>query len=136
MFLKILPFFIRFAGVGAIGTAIHFSVLFFLVHYFGFTPVLGAAIGAICGAAVNYLLSYFYVFSSRISHRIALPRFSLIFLQGFLLNVAIMYLLVHQFDANYMFSQVIATACILVVNFLGSYLWAFGPHRNRDRSKP
>jgi putative flippase GtrA len=83
------------------------------------------------GAIVSYLLNYHYTFKSNNSHLGAAVRFSIVCGIALLLNGAIMSVLVHSLGAIYLLAQVIATALVLVWNFLGSALWTFARAEQR-----
>lgn len=116
--------FLRFVSVGAIGTALHYGVLIFIVSVVNSDPAIGAMAGAACGAAFNYSLNYRFTFRSKRPHNEALPRFLLMAGIGVLLNGAIVKVLTMA-TVNYLVSQVGATLTILILNFFLSKLWIF-----------
>lgn len=120
--------FIKFASIGAIGTALHYAVLMFLVSVLGIDPAIGAMVGAMFGAACNYWLNHRFTFRSDRRHGDALPRFILMAAIGVLLNGAMVKALTMQ-SINYLVSQVGATLLILVMNFFLSKLWIFRQSR-------
>ena len=84
-----IPPFIRYAGVGAVGTVAHYVTLVLLVG-FG-TPVVPASTtGFVLGAFVNYALNHRLTFASERAHRVALPRFFAVAGVGLLLNAVVM----------------------------------------------
>jgi putative flippase GtrA len=121
--------FIDFAAVGAVGTAAHFAVLIMLVQSAGWPPAIATTAGFLVGAAVNYGLNYHLTFQSHARHAVALPRFLAIALASMLLNVAIVWLLVHWQTLHYLLGQVVATSVVLVVNFVANRALTFGPPR-------
>lgn len=123
--MKIIFVLICFSGAGAFGTLAHFCLMFVLVYGLNADALVASMAGAVLGATVNYLLSYFYVFRSKKSHLLALPRFLLIAGQGMALNFLLMAILVRHLGLNYLLSQIVATALILLLNFIGNYLWTF-----------
>lgn len=110
--------------MGAIGTALHYGVLIFIVSVVNSDPAIGAMAGAACGAAFNYSLNYRFTFRSKRPHNEALPRFLLMAGIGVLLNGAIVKVLTMA-TVNYLVSQVGATLTILILNFFLSKLWIF-----------
>ena len=56
--------FVRYAGVGAIGTLAHYGVLIALVQSRATGPLVASTLGFAVGAAVNYLLNYHVTFRS------------------------------------------------------------------------
>ena len=59
---KVLLQFVGFTGVGAIGTGVHYALLVTLVNFGSVDPIIGSGIGFTCGALVNYILNYKFVF--------------------------------------------------------------------------
>lgn len=122
--MKIKLHFLKFAAVGALGTALHYGVLIFLVTALERSPATGAMTGATFGAAFNYWLNHRYVFHSDRPHRESLPRFIIMAVIGIVLNGVIVKTLTVA-NINYLVSQVSATLIILVLNFFLSKLWIF-----------
>ena len=60
--------FLRFAAVGASGTAVQYSVLWSGVEWAGISAAAASGIGYILGSVVNYLLNYFFTFKSDKGH--------------------------------------------------------------------
>ena len=63
--------FVKFAGVGIIGTAAHYILLIIIVEVFNRDPVSGSAVGFLGGALVNYYLNRHYTFKSDARHMVA-----------------------------------------------------------------
>jgi putative flippase GtrA len=116
---------IKFTIVGGVSTSFHYLVLLFAVEILGLSPVTGTMIGYCAGAVVSYFLSLRYTFRSTARHRIAIPKFIIMVGCGFIINVTCMYLFETILSITYMVSQVFATACVFVWNFIVSKLWAF-----------
>ena len=58
------PQFLRYAGAGAIGTALHYAMLIGLVQLARIDAVVASTAGAIAGAIVNYVLNHRFTFAS------------------------------------------------------------------------
>ena len=111
---------------GGIATAVHYAVLIALVELFGASAAPSAAVGALCGAAVSYLLNRRMTFAgSSAGHAQALPRFMAIALLGAVLNGVLVWLGVHQFGWHYLLAQVLATVLVLGLTFRLNRLWTF-----------
>jgi len=117
--------FVRFAGVGVVGTGAHYATLIALVQALAVNAVLASSLGAIVGALVNYFLNYRYTFRSSKRHHEAMSKFFVIAGVGFALNGAIMALLTQLLVLHYLLSQVISTGLVLGWNFAGNRLWTF-----------
>nr|WP_116603984.1 GtrA family protein [uncultured Albidiferax sp.] len=119
--------FLRFVNSGAIGTAVHYTLLWLLVNQWAVQPVWASTAGAVAGAATIYGLNYVWTFASDLPHRRTLPRFIAIALTSMLLNLAIMYALTKGLQLHYLLAQVVATGVCLGLNYLASRYWAFKP---------
>ena len=119
------PQFFRYAGAGAVGTAVHYSTLIALVQTGIATPLVGSTLGATGGALVNYALNHRYTFGSRRAHAQALPRFAVVAAAGIVVNAAVLAALLAVFSAHYLLAQVVATLAVLVFGFLANRQWTF-----------
>lgn len=115
---------LRFASVGAAGTALHYLVLVASVALLHASPALGAMLGAGVGALSNYCLNRRFSFASGRRHREAFPRFVVMVILGILLNGGLMQGLT-RLGLHYLAAQVVATVLLLGVNFFLSRQWIF-----------
>ena len=123
--IAVLRQFLRFAGAGAIGTAVQYVVLIVLVQLAIAGAVAVSFIGFVCGALVNYFLSRRYVFSSNLPHHEAIFKFFVVAVVGLGINTMIMAAGVQWLDLHYLLVQVAATALVLLWNFAGNKSWTF-----------
>jgi len=121
----ILRQFIKFAGVGVVGTAVQYTTLFLLVQAAGIYPVMASTAGFVLGAFVNYYLNYIYTFRSSKSHFDAMPKFFSVAAVGLFLNGLIMQFFISYFALPYIFAQLIATGLVLLWNFAANRMWTF-----------
>ncbi len=117
--------FIRFAAVGASGTAVQYLVLWGGVEFFAASAVAASAVGYVLGSVVNYLLNYFFTFKSAKSHVEAATKYYVVLGLGWCINTGLMALFVTHLGWNYWIAQILTTGIGLVWNFTGSRLWAF-----------
>lgn len=117
--------FLSFAGVGAIGTTVHYAVLLFLVEALSVYTVAATTAGFIAGALVNYLLNYYLTFSSNKRHSETAMKFALVALGGMVLNALVMAILNSAIHINYFATQILATCVVLVWNFAINRCWTF-----------
>ena len=66
---KVFSQFIRFAGVGVVGTVVHYSALIVAVQLLQVPPVPASVMGFVLGAFVNYYLNYKITFRSTKKHQ-------------------------------------------------------------------
>lgn len=123
--MPIIEQFVRFAGVGVIGTAAHYSVLTLLASVLGVHPVSASALGFIVGAIVNYWLNRKLTFASTIRQIDGLFKFLVVASIGLLLNTAIVAVLIDHAGLHYLVAQIIATGLVLGWNFVGNRYWTF-----------
>jgi putative flippase GtrA len=112
-----------FALVGVAGTLAHYSILYGLVEFYSFNPVVASGWGALAGLVVNYVLNYKLTFNSQQSHRQTFPKFALIASLGFALNLAMMAMLTQHL--YYFYAQIVTTGVVLIWNFFANSLWTF-----------
>ena len=127
--LTISQQFIRFALVGAGGTAGHYVVLLTLVELRLAAPVPASSTGFVVGAIVNYFLNREFTFRSAVPHRSGLPKFLTIASVGMVLNTSVMAFMRTQFDLHYVIAQILATCSVLLWAFTGNRAWTFNDVR-------
>jgi len=116
--------FLLFAAMGAIGTAAHYLTLILLVSAVGLHPGVGAAAGAVMGAAINYLLNRRFTFRSEGQHLRTIARYALVAALGAFLNGLLVGWLSNA-GLHYLLGQVLATLVILAGNYFASQKWIF-----------
>lgn len=116
---------IKFAGVGAIGTLLHYAVLISLVEINQVGVVYATTAGFIVGAIFNYAMSFKYVFHSEKKHSNTLPKFlSIAVITGFL-NSTVMWTFAEIASIHYIGAQIIATGVAFTANYLINSKWTF-----------
>ena len=106
----------RFLVSGGAATLIHFSVMALLI-YIGLLAIYATMLGAIAGAASNYLLQYHYTFRSQRSHRKSAMEFLFASLLAWLSNV-VLFVITHQFiGLDVITAQLLVTAIVTVQNY-------------------
>jgi putative flippase GtrA len=119
------PRFLRYAGAGAIGTAVQWALLIALVQFAGMGALVASTLGAIAGALVNYRLNHQFTFASTKAHGHALPRFAVVAVAGILLNAIVVAGMLTFATSQYLVAQVAATGAVLVAGFLVNRAWTF-----------
>ncbi|KAB7672610.1 GtrA family protein [Bacillus sp. B1-b2] len=126
MFLRqefIVKFF-KYSFVGIITTAIYFLCVFLIVELGRFEPVLGSAIAFVVMTVFSFILNVRFTFGSNIDRQ-KVWRFSVVALIGFLLNILLLYLVVHILHLHYLIGEVVTILVIPTVNFLLNNYWTF-----------
>jgi putative flippase GtrA len=126
--LAMAPF-VRYAGAGAIGTAVHYGVLIGAVNLARVSPASGTALGAGIGALVNYFLNYNLTFASKQPHRQTLPRFLIVAALGALISWVMIKVLGER-GAHYIAAQFLGTILVLVGGYALNKTWTFKTSRS------
>lgn len=121
--------FLTFAGVGAIGTAGHYTTLVILVELFGLSPTMATTAGFIVGAVINYILNYVYTFKSTKNHLATSSKFFMVAAATAGVNSYIMYLGVEVLQFYYLLVQVVATTFVLLINYGVNKFWTFADEK-------
>jgi putative flippase GtrA len=126
----VLARFFKFALVGAAATALQYSILILLVSLWGLPAPTASTIGFVASAGLNYWLNYRFTFRNQqaaqpaIAHGPAMAKFAVLACVGLLINAALMKGLTGA-GWYYVAAQIVATAVVLVWNFMGNSLWTF-----------
>jgi putative flippase GtrA len=118
----------RYAGAGAVGTALQYLILMAGVELLGLAPVVAAVLGAVGATIVNYTLNYHLTFASTRSHKETFPRFVCAALLSVLLTGALVELTTVHLGLHYLLGQLVATGTVVITGFVVSKTWVFrGP---------
>ncbi len=111
---------------GGMATAVHYAVLLILVEAFGSAPSPSAVAGALCGAAVSYVVNRHLTFPGvKVRHHVAVPKFLAVAVAGALINGAFVWAGVHWLEWHYMLAQAVATLLVLGLTFQINRSWTF-----------
>ena len=121
---------IRFSIVGLLTAAFYFGLLSLIVELALAEPVMASAICYGAAVLLNYLMHYSWTFAPAedavsAPHGRALWRYLVMVACGFLINTALMYLMVHVLSWHYLAAQLIALVAVVTWNFLMSNFWVF-----------
>ncbi len=116
--------FLRFSATGAVGTAVQYLVLVWLVGARQRPVAVASLCGFVAGAVTNYFLARRFVFPSSRRHSIASFQFMAVAATGALFNTSVVQVLFDS-GAHYLVAQMVATAVVLVWNFTANRYWTF-----------
>ncbi len=120
--------FVRYAVSGGIATLTDWGVFYVAWHWAHVHYQLATVCAVSSGALVNYVLSKVFVFqctSRRVIEQLGV--YACITGLSLIANMGIMYVLVQLADIPAMVSRVLATALLLVANYLMHKLVTFNP---------
>ncbi len=111
---------------GGIATAVHYAVLLILVEVFRLPPSSSAVAGALCGAAVSYVVNRHLTFpGAAVRHQLAVPKFLAVAIVGALINGALVWAGVHWLGWHYLLAQAVATLLVLGLTYRLNRSWTF-----------
>lgn len=115
----------KYAVVGLLGTALHFTLLAIAVEGANYDPVYASLAVFPPVVVLSYILNRNWTFQSEKDHFVALPKYIVISLASLATNFFIMNTLVNIYGMWYLAAQVCSIAIIPIVNFLLKKYWAF-----------
>ena len=116
---------IRFGMSGGLATLTHIAVFVALVEWFQMRPLFAAVPAFLAAVSVSYSLNYRWTFKAQGPHQVLLPRYVLVTLTGFLLNLLITYLFVDVMQLWYGYALMAIILIIPAATFLLSRFWVF-----------
>ncbi|OGT01257.1 MAG: hypothetical protein A2Z65_01200 [Gallionellales bacterium RIFCSPLOWO2_02_58_13] len=116
---------VKFGLVGLSATAIHASVLFFLVEKLGVGPVLASIPAFLTALVISFLINHHWTFVVKRGYGRYFSRYAAVSVAGLILNIAIMYgtvLLMHQ---SYIVGLGVVIILVPLISFLLQRYWTF-----------
>ena len=115
---------LRYTLVGAVATAVHYTLLVLGVEIGAWPAWWASGFGAVVGAQVAYLGNRQFTFAHRGRLVVSWPRFQLTALVGAVLGMLIVAAAV-WLGWHYLVGQVVATLTSLLVTFTINRFWTF-----------
>ena len=111
---------IRFIIVGGIATIIDFVFLYIFKEIFNFNVIIANTLSFIISVTYNYIASVTWVFDVNINKnkKMQFILFIIFSVIGLIINNLILYVLTSIIGIYYLISKVIATAIVMVFNFV------------------
>ena len=114
----------RFGVIGVVATGIHYLILFALVHGADTGPAIATTIGYGVSIIFSYVLNRRFTFHAATPIAASFIKFTLLYGIGAGLNAWIVHTLM-EMDALLIGAQLMASAAVLVWNYLGARFVAF-----------
>jgi putative flippase GtrA len=115
---------IRYAAVGAVATAAHYTLLVTCVELLAWPAVLASGLGAVLGAQVAYVGNRWFTFAHQGAVAASWPKFQATALMGALLGMGMVALGV-RWGLHYVVAQVVATLTTLALSYAINRVWTF-----------
>jgi putative flippase GtrA len=127
--------FMSFAAVGGLATALHWGVAAALLWLTGMNPVLASTIGFVASAGFNLVANARFTFKATAVTGSHVIRFGVSSSSGCVLNAVVMQLAL-QAGLPVALCQMLATALVLIWNFLMNALWVFRQPKDTPVPEP
>jgi putative flippase GtrA len=117
----------RFTAVGASGYAVNLVAFTLCVHGASLDYRLAATVAFVVAVTNNFWWNRHWTFDARGGHAgQQASRFLVVSLAAFVVNLALLQILVDEVHVARVLAQAIAVAAATPCNFLGNKLWTFG----------
>lgn len=119
--------FIKFGIVGAIGTFVNLSILYFLTEIVNIYYIISEIIAFSASVINNYILNKKWTFNEKLKENIGRKYFKYVItcLLSLFVNLFILFILVEFYDFWYIFAEIVAIGGAFLINFVGNKLWTF-----------
>lgn len=118
--------FLMFCLVGAECTILNYFVFLVLLGTFSINYLFSAGAGFIAGVLFGFIFNKVISFRSKKSSSKTLPRYFLVYLISLILNLGLLKVLVEVLRFGPIVSNLVIAPLIVLLNFLGTKLVAFG----------
>jgi len=113
----------RFLLIGLSVTSLHFLIVFFLVEWSGWSPVVSNAIAFLICSIVSYCFNAIWSFSSKIDKE-TLFKFYIVSLLGLFVSIYISWMF-ENFGLDYRLGVLLIALILPVISFLTHFFWTF-----------
>jgi putative flippase GtrA len=124
--------FAKFLMVGGAATLIQYGLLIVFVERLMIEAVIASASSYALSSIFNYLMNYYFTFSSGADHGKSSIKFAVVAIIGLALNTCTMYLFVNMLNIHYVLSQVVATGVVLFWNYFVHKNWTYKTVKGKD----
>ncbi|MGO4185780.1 GtrA family protein [Paenibacillus sp. MCAF9] len=115
----------KFIVVGILNTIVGFSVFYLSLEVFHFNYLVSLVISHIIGVTNSYLWNKSWTFNIRYHSFSMVLKFGLTYLLTFIINSALLVLLVEIFKQNPVISQLFSMVITTAISFVGQKYWSF-----------
>lgn len=119
--------FFKFAIVGGMGTVWTILILYLLTEFAGIYYIMSATLAFLFAMTHNFVLNKIWTFKEKIRANIKSKyiKFAIVSVVALGVNLSFLYIFTEFLGIYYLISQVLAIGVALIINFLGSKIWAF-----------
>lgn len=117
---KILTQLAKFVIAGVITTLIDWAIYFALCHFLAMDPLVAQLFSFTASTAVSYYINTLWVFDTtkNKTRRRLVAEFFFFSFCGLVITEIMLFVMIDKMGVNYMIAKVIATAVVMVFNFI------------------
>lgn len=116
---KLISQILRFGVVGGLATVVDYILLYVLTEYLNIYYLISSVISFIVSLILNYILSIKWVFDvTKKQTAKEVTIFVILSVMGLGINQLVMYIGSDLLNIHYMFTKLVATAIVMVWNFV------------------
>lgn len=120
---------IRFGAVGLVNTAIGLAAIYVVMFFFRTGPAIANAIGYAIGFTVSFALNRSWTFRSSGPSSEFLPGFLLVVAVSYILNLSAVFTATSIFAVNPYLAQVLGVGLYTACSFFGCRWFVFAPRQ-------
>ena len=123
--MRISSQFIRFFLVGVINTMIGYLIICICMYLLELEPKVSNSIGYVLSFYISYILHRNLTFTSQKNKCVEIPRYLMVFVFSYLMNLLVLSFLVDNFRINNALSQMLAMATYVITSYLLNKIYTF-----------
>ena len=119
--------FFKYAIVGFINLVLSLLLFLLLLKVFGIEYLVAFTVTWLFGILLTYVINFIWVFKpeDKIEFRIRLPKFLLVYIASYIVNLLILHLIVENFGYDPFWVQFFILPLVVLINFFGFKYWVY-----------
>lgn len=117
--------FAKYVVSGAMSVALQFALLYFFVHICLLNATFSSTLAYLLASIYLYLMLYHWAFESNGKHEVLATKYAFTSLLMLGLNFFIFWVLNEKFLVWYIYTQIIASTIVCLVNYVVNRLYTF-----------
>lgn len=125
-FRMLIKHFIKYSFVGFANLFFTLVLYIIFLNVFDFMYEIAFTLSWLAGVLFTYLINFIWVFKpeEKITFKKRLPKYFLVYLASYLLNILMLALFVENFLVDPLVSQIFILPFVVIINFTGIKYWA------------
>lgn len=122
----LIKHFIKYSFVGVANLFFTLVLYIIFLNVFDFRYEIAFTLSWLAGVLFTYLINFIWVFKpeEKITFKKRMPKYFLVYLASYLLNMLMLALFVENFLVDPLVSQIFILPFVVIINFTGIKYWA------------